>query len=38
MIVYSGGKTLVGLLIAKAIMNETQQPVVYLCPIIQLVK
>lgn len=33
-----GGKTLVGLLIAKAIMNETQQPVVYLCPTIQLVK
>jgi replicative superfamily II helicase len=33
-----GGKTLVGLLIAKAIMNETQLPVVYLCPTIQLVK
>ena len=26
-----GGKTLVGLLIAKSILNESKKPVVYLC-------
>jgi Superfamily II helicase len=32
-----GGKTLVGLLIAQSIMNELHEPVLYLCPTIQLV-
>ena len=31
-----GGKTLVGLLIAQAIINERQGPVLYLCPTGQL--
>jgi replicative superfamily II helicase len=33
-----GGKTLVGLLIAKAIMNATKQPVAYICSNAQLVE
>lgn len=33
-----GGKTLVGLLIAKSLLNETKQPVIYLCPTNQLVE
>ncbi|WP_052750583.1 DEAD/DEAH box helicase family protein [Acinetobacter sp. AG1] len=33
-----GGKTLVGLLIAKSILNETKKPVVYLCINNQLVE
>lgn len=32
-----GGKTLVGLLIAQAVMNETEEPVLYLAPTKQLV-
>jgi replicative superfamily II helicase len=32
-----GGKTLVGLLIAQSVMNETHEPVLYLCPTKQLV-
>jgi replicative superfamily II helicase len=32
-----GGKTLVGLLIAQAILNETHEPVIYLSPTVQLV-
>jgi replicative superfamily II helicase len=32
-----GGKTLVGLLIAQSILNETKAPVLYLCPNNQLV-
>ena len=32
-----GGKTLVGLLIAQSIMNETGEPVLYLCPTKQLI-
>jgi len=32
-----GGKTLVGLLIAQSILNETREPVVYLSPNLQLV-
>jgi replicative superfamily II helicase len=33
-----GGKTLVGLLIAQAILNETREPVIYLSPTVQLVQ
>ena len=33
-----GGKTLVGLIIAKSIMNETNGPVLYLVPTIQLME
>ncbi|RUQ27881.1 MAG: DEAD/DEAH box helicase [Candidatus Competibacteraceae bacterium] len=33
-----GGKTLVGLLIAYSILNETGEPVLYLAPTVQLVK
>lgn len=33
-----GGKTLVGLLIAKSILIETHEPVLYLCPTTQLVE
>ena len=33
-----GGKTLVGLLIAQSILNECHEPVVYLCPNVQLVE
>jgi Rad3-related DNA helicase len=33
-----GGKTLVGLLIAQSILNEYHEPVIYLCPTVQLVK
>lgn len=33
-----GGKTLVGLLIAQSVINETQEPVVYLSPTDQLVE
>ena len=33
-----GGKTLVGLLIAQSIMNESKEPVLYLCPTVQLVE
>jgi replicative superfamily II helicase len=33
-----GGKTLVGLLIAKAIMNRTREPVVYVCSNTQLIE
>src|SRR5260370_33504791 len=33
-----GGKTLVGLLIAQSILNETKEPVIYLSPNNQLVK
>lgn len=33
-----GGKTLVGLLIAQSILNETRDPVVYLSPTVQLVE
>jgi replicative superfamily II helicase len=33
-----GGKTLVGLLIGKALLNELQRPVLYLCPNRQLVQ
>lgn len=33
-----GGKTLVGLLIAQSILNETGEPVVYLSPTVQLVE
>jgi replicative superfamily II helicase len=32
-----GGKTLVGLLIAQSILNETKEPVLYVCPTVQLV-
>lgn len=32
-----GGKTLVGLLIAQSILNETHEPVIYLSPNVQLV-
>lgn len=32
-----GGKTLVGLLIAKSLLNELQQPTLYVCPTNQLV-
>jgi replicative superfamily II helicase len=32
-----GGKTLVGLLIAQSVLNETHEPVLYLCPNNQLV-
>jgi len=32
-----GGKTLVGLLIAQSILNETGEPVLYICPNNQLV-
>ena len=31
-----GGKTLVGLLIAQSILNEISEPVIYLCPTVQL--
>jgi replicative superfamily II helicase len=33
-----GGKTLVGLLIGQSVLNETQEPVIYLCPTNQLVE
>jgi len=33
-----GGKTLVGLLIAQSILNETHEPVIYICPNNQLVE
>jgi replicative superfamily II helicase len=33
-----GGKTLVGLLVAQSTMYEKHGPVVYLCPVVQLVK
>jgi len=33
-----GGKTLVGLLIAQSILNETTEPVIYLAPTVQLVQ
>lgn len=33
-----GGKTLVGLLIAQSILNETKEPVIYLSPTVQLVQ
>src|SRR3712207_1105288 len=33
-----GGKTLVGLLIGQSVMNLTHEPVVYLCPTVQLVQ
>lgn len=33
-----GGKTLVGLLIAQSILNETHDPVIYICPNNQLVE
>lgn len=33
-----GGKTLVGLLIAKSILNELKSPILYLCPTKQLVQ
>jgi len=33
-----GGKTLVGLLIAQSILNETNEPVIYLSPTTQLVR
>jgi replicative superfamily II helicase len=33
-----GGKTLVGLLISQALLNELRQPVLYLCPNNQLVR
>jgi replicative superfamily II helicase len=33
-----GGKTLVGLLIAQSILNEIREPVIYLCPNVQLVQ
>jgi replicative superfamily II helicase len=33
-----GGKTLVGLLIAQSVLNETHEPVVYLSPTVQLVQ
>jgi replicative superfamily II helicase len=33
-----GGKTLVGLLIAQSIINQTHEPVIYLCPTNQLVQ
>jgi hypothetical protein len=32
-----GGKTLVGLLIAQSVLNEFREPVIYLCPTVQLV-
>lgn len=32
-----GGKTLVGLLIGQSVENETGEPVIYLCPTVQLV-
>src|SRR5438045_3264460 len=33
-----GGKTLVGLLIAQSVLNETREPVIYLSPTVQLVQ
>src|SRR5262245_15952280 len=33
-----GGKTLVGLLIAQSTLSETQEPVIYLTPTVQLVE
>ena len=33
-----GGKTLVGLLIAQAVLNELQEPVLYLSPTVQLIE
>jgi replicative superfamily II helicase len=33
-----GGKTLVGLLMAQAVLNETREPVIYLAPTVQLVQ
>jgi len=33
-----GGKTLVGLLIAQSVLNETHDPVIYLSPTVQLVE
>src|ERR1044072_7170293 len=33
-----GGKTLVGLLIAQSVLNETREPVIYLSPPVQLVQ
>lgn len=33
-----GGKTLVGLLVAQSTLNETNEPVIYLAPTVQLVK
>src|SRR5581483_8806182 len=33
-----GGKTLVGLLIGRALLNELRRPVLYLCPTRQLVQ
>jgi len=35
---HSGGKTLVGLLIAQSVMNELSEPVIYVCPIVQLIQ
>lgn len=33
-----GGKTLVGLLIAQSLINETKEPIIYLCPTVQLIE
>ncbi len=33
-----GGKTLVGLLIAQSVMNELNEPVIYVCPTVQLIQ
>lgn len=33
-----GGKTLVGLLIAQSVMNELDEPVIYVCPTVQLIE
>lgn len=33
-----GGKTLVGLLIAQSVMNELTEPVIYVCPTVQLIQ
>lgn len=33
-----GGKTLVGLLLAQSVLNETKEPVIYLCPTNQLIE
>ena len=33
-----GGKTLVGLLIAQSVMNESNEPVIYVCPTVQLIE
>lgn len=33
-----GGKTLVGLLIAQSVMSELNEPVIYVCPTVQLIQ